>query len=188
MNPTNQIVQGSIHAIAIQTGKSIAELFSNAEVVTIVDVSGSMNTNDSRGGRTRYSVACEELAAIQKNRPGKVAVISFSSNVKFCPGGIPFFECGGTDLAKALRFAKIADVPGMSIFVISDGEPDNAKDALSVARSYKNKISTIYVGPEDHPYGRDFLQQLANATGGQSITSDRAKELSKSIETLLLKG
>jgi len=184
----NQIVKGSISDVATQTGMSIAQLFSSAEVVTIVDTSGSMNTSDSRGGKSRYSVACEELAYIQKNRPGKVAVISFSSDVKFCPGGVPFFECGGTDLAKALRFAKIADVPGISIIVISDGQPDDYVEALAVARTYKNKISTIYVGPEDRPFGREFLEQLANATGGQHITSDRAKQLSKSIETLLLKG
>lgn len=187
MNNT-QIVKGSISDIAVQSGKSIAELFSSAEVVTIVDTSESMSKSDSRGGKSRYSVACEELAYIQKNRLGKVAVISFSSDVQFCPGGIPLFEGSGTDLAKALRYAKIADVPGISIIVISDGQPDDYVEALEVARTYKNKISTIYVGPEDRPSGREFLEKLANATGGQHITSDRAKQLSKSIETLLLKG
>lgn len=183
-----QIVPGSIRAVAQMTGKSIAELFSNAEVVTIVDVSGSMYTRDSRDRKSRYEVACEELAFIQKNRPGKVAVIAFSDTTVFCPGGIPIFGGGGTNLAHALRYAKIADVPGMNIVVISDGEPDSEREAIAVATTYKNKISTIYCGPEERPGGRDFLDKLAKATGGQSLTADRAKELSKTIETLLLKG
>ena len=183
-----QIVPGSIRAVAQMTGKSIAELFTNAEVVTIVDVSGSMNISDSREDKSRYEIACEELATIQRNKPGKVAVISFSDNAVFCPGGVPMYQGGGTELTKALRFAKIADVPGINIVVISDGEPGDPEGAIAVARTYKNRISTIYVGPEDRPSGRDFLSKLAAATGGQTVTADRAKELAKSIETLLLKA
>ena len=93
-----------------------------------------------------------------------------------------------TNLAAALRFAKLADVPGISIIVISDGEPDNETEALGLAKTFKNCISTIYVGPEERPTGRDFLTRLAKTTGGRTITADRAKELSASIETLLLKG
>lgn len=186
--PNTQIVPGSISAIAKSTGQSIAQLFTNVEIVTIVDVSGSMSQRDSKDGKSRYEVACEELANIQKNRPGKVAVIAFSNTAVFCPGGIPMYEGGSTNLAHALRYAKLADVPGMNIIVISDGEPDSKEQALAVARTYKNKISTIYCGPEDRSHGRDFLTQLAKATGGQSLTADRAIALSKTIETLLLKG
>ena len=188
MQQQTSIVKGSITEIAKSTGKSIAELFTNAEVVTIVDVSGSMSTHDSRGDKSRYETACQELAAIQKNRPGKVAVISFSENAQFCPGGVPMYQGQGTDLTKALRFAKIADLPGISIIVISDGDPCDPEGAIAVARTYKNKISTIYVGPEDRPSGRDFLSRLAASTGGETVTADRAKELAKSIETLLLKA
>jgi hypothetical protein len=42
------------------------------------------------------------------------------------------------------------------------------------------------VGPEDRPYGRDFLSKLAIATGGSTVTADRAKDLAENIETLLL--
>lgn len=187
MNAT-QIIPGSISAIAQSTGQPIAVLFSNAEIVTIVDVSGSMGQHDSKDGKSRYQTACDELSMIQRDRPGKVAVIAFSNNTVFCPGGIPMYEGGGTNLAHALRYAKIADVPGMNIIVISDGEPDSKEQALAVARTYKNKISTVYCGPEDRSYGQKFLTELANITGGQTLTSDRAIALSKTIETLLLKG
>ena len=184
----NQIVPGSLSAIATQNHTSIAESFLSAEAIVIVDTSGSMGSKDSKGGRERYEVACEELVTLQKNRPGKIAVISFSDDAMFCPAGIPVYLQSGTDLAKALRFVKVADVPGMQFILISDGQPDDEQSALSVAKTFKNKIDVIYVGPEDHPAGRDFLFKLARATGGQAITVDRAKELQSGFTALLTSG
>jgi hypothetical protein len=186
MSVNNAIIPGSLGAIAKREGISLAESFLSCDALCIVDTSGSMNNHDSRGGRSRYEVACEELANLQNTLPGKIAVISFSDETQFCPSGIPVFQGGGTDLAGALRFCKVADVAGMQFIVISDGQPDSPDEALKVARSYQNKISTIYVGPEAYPTGRDFLEQLAKASGGQSITADRAKELAAATERLLL--
>jgi Mg-chelatase subunit ChlD len=182
----NAIVPGSLSAIAKQENKSIAETFVNADCIVIVDTSASMNSHDSRGGRSRYEVACEELAQLQAHHPGKIAVLAFSNDVMFCPSGIPAYLGGGTDMAKALQFAKIADVTGMQFILISDGEPDDETKTLDIARTYQNKISTIYVGPEQHPAGRDFLYRLAQATGGTGITVDRARELKSGIEKLFL--
>lgn len=185
---TNAIVPGSLSAMAQQSNKSIAESFLSADVIVIVDTSGSMGANDSRGGRSRYEIACEELARLQKTLPGKIAVLSFSDNTIFCPNGVPIFLQCGTDLAGALKFARVADLPGMTFFVISDGSPDSEGAALNEARKYKAKINTIYVGPENYPTGRDFLIRLAKASGGQNVTADRAKELAAKIETLLLES
>lgn len=182
------IVPGSLGAVAKQEGKSLAETFVNADLVVIVDTSGSMSTHDSRGGKSRYEVACEELANLQANHPGKIAVLAFSSDVVFCPNGMPTYLGGNTNMAGALRFAKIADVPGMRFVLISDGEPDDTDKTLAIAKTYHNKISTIYVGPEEYPEGRNFLQRLAAITGGQSVTADRAKELKAGIEKLYLPG
>lgn len=184
----NAIVPGSLSAIAKQEHKSIAETIVNADLIVIVDTSGSMTANDSRSGKSRYEVACEELAALQADHPGKIAVLAFSDDVIFCPSGIPTYFGFGTDMAKALQFAKISDVPGVQFVLISDGEPEDETKTLQVAKTYRNKISTIYVGPEEHPTGRDFLQRLAAATGGQTITVDRAKELKSGIEKLYLPG
>lgn len=183
---TTAIVPGSLGAIARQEGKSIAETFVNANCVVIVDTSGSMASNDSRSGRSRYDVACDELKHLQASHPGKIAVLAFSNETIFCPTGIPNYFGGGTDMAKALQFAKIADVPGMQFILISDGKPNDPPKTLSIARTYTNRISTIYVGPEEHPSGRIFLEQLSQVTGGQATTADRAKELKASIEKLLL--
>lgn len=187
-NSQKHIVPGSIGAIAKQEGKSLAESFVGADVVVVMDCSGSMSAEDSRGGKSRYQVAFEELTVLQSTLPGRIALISFNNDVKYCPHGVPLFAYGSTDLANALRFAKVADLTGMKFFLISDGEPDNERTALEIAKQYKNKINVIYVGPEDHPYGRDFLTKLANATGGVAVTADRAKELKNSVVKLLSTG
>ena len=179
------IVQGSLGQVAKQNNQSIAESFVNSSAIIIVDTSGSMSQTDSRGGKSRYDVACQELKNLQASLPGKLALLSFSDDVLFCPNGIPFDFGAMTDLAKALKFAKMADVTGMRFIVISDGEPDSEQEALTVAKAYKNRIDTIYVGPENGG-GQAFLKQLAKASGGQGVTSAQVKELASDIKTLLL--
>jgi Mg-chelatase subunit ChlD len=182
---TTQLVKGSLSAIAAQENKSIAETFIGADAIILVDTSGSMAQCDSRGGKSRYDVACEELKNLQASLPGKLALLSFSDDVIFCPSGVPFNYEGGTDLTKALKFAKVADVTGMRFIVISDGQPDNKETALQVAKGYKAKIDTIFVGPENGS-GQAFLKRLAASSGGQGVTAAQVKELASSVERLLL--
>lgn len=179
------IIRGSQQAIAQQTGKSLAQTFVGAEAVIICDCSGSMNTPDSRGGKTRYDVACEELQALQGSLPGKIALISFNNLVMFNPAGEPMIPSGGTDLAAALQYCKRVDVEGIRFVLLSDGEPDQPDKALGIARTYKNRIDVVYVGPEDRPAGRDYLQRLAAVSGGQIVTADRAKSLAAATQKLL---
>lgn len=181
----NQVVKGSLADIAKQTGKSVAETFLDADCIVIVDVSGSMSDQDAPGNKTRYQAACDELASLQTTLPGKIAVLSFSTDTQFCPNGVPTYTGGGTHIAGALDFAKIADVDGMRFVLISDGEPMDEQSALQAARKYKNRIDTIYCGSELRPAGREFLQRLAKASGGQSVTSDRVALLSTKVQMLL---
>jgi Mg-chelatase subunit ChlD len=188
MTHRDALVVGSLADVAQKSNASLAETFIGCDAVVIVDVSGSMDARDSRGGKSRYDVALEELAALQQALPGRVAVIAFSSIAIFVPGGRPPFLGGSTNLADALQFAKVADVPtgDMRFFVISDGEPDDRDAALQVAKTYHNKISTVYVGPEAHPVGREFLEKLAGITGGQHVVADRVQELARVTQQLLL--
>lgn len=184
---TQAIVPGSLSAVAKREGQSLAESFLSADAVILVDTSGSMCTCDSRGYRSRYDVALEELAQLQAHMSGKLAVIAFSDSPVFAPGGQPPLLGAGTDLAGALRFAKVADVPGIRFVVISDGQPDDGHAALAVAATYTNRIDTIFVGPEnDFAGGRAFLQRLAAASGGQHIAADRVQALAHKTEQLLL--
>ena len=189
MNNQITLVSGSLAQVSQQKGITLAESFLDCDVIIMVDTSGSMDTNDSRGGRTRYDIAVEELNNLQKSMPGKIAVISFSSSAEFNPAGIAQYQGCGTDVAGALKFVKVADqIEGMKFILVSDGQPNDEREALGVARTFKNHISCIYVGPEDYPSGREFLERLAAASGGKMMTADRAKELAASVTMLLLNG
>lgn len=185
LDTRKNLVSGSLADMAARQNQSLAQTFVSAECICIVDTSGSMSADDSRGGKSRYTVACEELSALQGSKPGRIAVLSFSNLTMFCPDGKPFDQQGGTDLAEALRFAKLADVPGIQFIIISDGEPDSPSAALAEAAKYKAKIDVIFVGPEDRPAGREFLRKLAAASGGSLVTADRGLALAESARRLL---
>jgi hypothetical protein len=187
MNNQTAIVTGSISALAQRDNISLAESFLSVDVVILADVSGSMEQHDSRGGKTRYEVMTEELSNLQKSLPGKIGVVSFDHEPRFCPGGVALFTGGGTDLRKALEFVKVADVLDMKFILISDGSPDDPAAALRVAKTFKNKIDVIFVGNEQDGSCRAFMDKLAAATGCHAVTADRAKELGASVQ-LLLKG
>jgi Mg-chelatase subunit ChlD len=103
----------------------------------------------------------------------------------FCPNGQPHNFQAGTDLAKALEFAKVADVSGMRFILISDGEPDDRSAAMRIASTYRNRIDIIYVGSETSSRGRDFMSELARLSGGIAVTSDSVKGLSQKTQMLL---
>lgn len=185
MSTAPAIVPGSLSVVANQAGTSIAEAFLNADVVVIVDVSGSMDTKDSRGGRRRYDVACDELRRLQADLPGKIAVVAFSSTTVFVPGGVPPFLSGGTNLAGALEFVQPADGT-VRFIVISDGEPNDEFSALRFAHNFASKIDTIYVGPKDNRAAARFLEELARASGGRFATAARAAKLAEKVQTFML--
>jgi hypothetical protein len=168
---STQLVKGSLQDISKTTGKPLAETFLSVDALVLVDTSASMDADDcpTYPGRKRYDVACEQLIRLQKDLPGKVGVISWSSHAIFCPVGIPTFLQGGTDMAGALKFVKDADGTSIKLILISDGEPASEDEALKVAGQFKSKIDCIFVGPEYSP-GRDFLRRLAAATGGVSVS------------------
>lgn len=184
---SNAIVQGSLAAIAEASGSSIAEAFISADSIIVVDVSASMKSSDSRGGRTRYDVACQELKQLQASLPGKIAVVAFSGDPQFCPSGVPVYIGMSTALAEALDFVHVADDTGMRFIVISDGEPDDERSALRAAKRFVSKIDTIFVGPEGGA-GEDFLRRLAAASGGSAIQAHQVRELASGVQKLLTAG
>jgi len=178
------VVKGSLMDASQSRGVTMAEAIMEAEAIVLIDMSGSMGAQDM-GGKARYEVAQEQLARLQGRMPGAVGVISFSTSPVFVPDGIPVFSAGSTNLARALEFAKVADVEGMRFIVISDGFPDSESLALDVARRYTNKIDTVFIGPADDTIGQDFLRQLAAAGGGKSVSDIRLVELARALQLLL---
>lgn len=183
---TNAITVGSLAAIANRDGTSLAESFLSCEVIALIDQSGSMAAKDAPGGKSRYDAADAELIALQRQHPGQVAVISFSDDVRFCPGGVPGRDGQGTDMAAALNFAREAD-GASKIVLISDGHPDSEEATLNAARRYNHPIHTIFIGPEDDRHGgREFLARLAAATGGRAFQSTAPGLLAEGVQQLLL--
>lgn len=185
MNTTTAIIRGSLSDVAARENMSIAETFLNANIVVLLDVSASMSIGDSRDCRTRYEIACDELARLQADMPGRVAVIGFSKRPEFAPNGRPRFQADNTDLAAALKFTRVADTGDVRFVVISDGEPDDETAALDAAAVYVGRIDCVYVGPEYGKRARAFLQKLASAHRGQQVTTN-VSLLAEKIQTLLL--
>lgn len=183
---SNKLVYGSLRDISNRSGKSVAETFLSVDALVMVDTSASMTVNDCQNGQRRYDVARDQLEKLQRELPGKIGVISWSSSQVFCASGVPVFLQQGTDLAGVLRFIKPADETSIKLILISDGEPDSEEEALKLARQFKSKLSTIFVGPEPSP-GREFLRKLAEATGGKSVAQDIGQlgQLSTTVKGLL---
>jgi len=183
---SQEITYGSLGYME-QQGKSIAESFLSVDAIVMIDTSGSMAVTDCQNNQMRHTVACDELRALQRRIPGKIAVIEWSSSHAFCAGGVPGPPVGWTtDMAAVLRFIKIADGTDIKLILISDGQPDSEDATLDVARTFKSKINTIYIGPEGGG-GADFLRRLASLTGGASDTKSAREivNLSQSITRLL---
>jgi Mg-chelatase subunit ChlD len=102
--------------------------------------------------------------------PGEIAVGAFSNHANFSPSGVPFHSGGMTDMVAALNMMLMADNTDIRLVLISDGEPNDEKATLAVASKFKSKIDTIFVGSETGP-GRQFLKDLAAATGGIAVVN-----------------
>jgi hypothetical protein len=164
------MVAGSLGAVARKQGNSIAMGFMNVKAFVMVDVSSSMDVCDAGNGKSRYDVACDELAKLQNENPGEIAVGAFSNRADFCPSGVPIHAGGMTDMAAALSMMLMADNTGIRLVLISDGEPNDEQKTLKVAGRFKSKIDTIFVGNETGS-GREFLRKLAAATGGVAVVN-----------------
>lgn len=186
-NP-NAVATGSLQDVARKQGLTLAEAFMSCDAIVIVDGSGSMMMTDVKPGEslTRHQAATAELARLQAELPGKVAVIAFSSSAEFCPSGYPRYIGGGTNMFEALRFVKVADGCGIKIVLISDGEPDSEVDTLRLAREFTSKIDTIFIGREGAP-GQEFLRRLAACTGGIATRTGTTElmQLGASVKLLL---
>lgn len=180
---TAALVPGSLGAVAQRDGVSVAESFLSADVIVLIDASGSMRSQDGEGDQTRWARACDELKNLQASLPWRIAVVGFSGSPQFASGGIAIFQGGGTDLAAALKFVQPADGT-VKFVVISDGHPDDAEACLRLARTFESVIDTIFIGSEDG-HGKGFLKKIAAASGGKSVTTAGAMGLEQEIRLML---
>ena len=57
-----------------------------------------------------------------------------------------------------------------------------------MARTYRARIDTIFVGSESDARARDFLGRLAEASGGQAQTAAQVRELANVALRFLAKA
>lgn len=178
---------GSVKDVARARNISLAEAFMGVDHIAILDVSGSMEICDAgQGHEQRHDVAERELRSLQEKYPGQIALIVYSSEVKYCPNGVPDRLNGGTSTAAALRYVQIAD-GALDFFLISDGHPsDSAEESYRVASTFKSHINTIYIGPEHDFEAQAFMRKIAELSGGKSVTAKRIAELESPFEQILL--
>ena len=142
----------------------------------LLDVSASMD-RPSEGKRIRRIDALRTLVADMNLAAGQ-AVYAFSYLAGRCdPANIPEPN-GGTDLAKA--FDQVKNDGYKRVVLITDGEPDDANEALASAAGLHLKI--FYVGSGSKP---KFLTQLAKACGGDAKGVTMNKQLASTIRGLL---
>ena len=163
---SNEVAKGSIYDIASSKGLKTEEVLAEADVIVILDVSSSM-MDRNRAGLTRYERAKESLGEIQRAFPGRVAVISFSDKAQIELTGLPPMHGGCTNMAKALNLAKDFDGLDTKFYFISDGSPtDSESTIISIADSFTDPISTIFIGSDTDTTAIAFMKKLAEVTGG----------------------
>lgn len=171
---------GSLGAAARAKGGDLARAWVDITLVALCDVSESMLTDDGgigradredrRDRRSRWDAATEELARLQVQFPGKVALVAFSDAAWLVPGGRLPPPQAGTNLAGGLDYVHqllAPDATGITVAVVSDGEPNDEPAALAAGRRLIRlgaKLEAVYVGPEDGD-GRGFLARLAGLNG-----------------------
>ena len=184
MKTTDLQVKGSLAETSHNRAVEFAEAFLTVDAIMICDVSGSMAERDvpcEGGVRSRFDECNEQLKRLQRRFPGRLAVVAFSSDVAFVPGGVLPFMGGGTELTEALEFVRPADGTGIKYIVASDGCPSDPEGCLRVAKSM-SPIDAIYIGTD--PEGKEFMEKLAKASGGKSV--DVGVELLEDVVVKLL--
>jgi len=187
----NEILPGSVADTAQKEGRSVAAQMVRVEAVVLGDNSGSMETEDIpyKGGKiSREQKLMMELASIYKQHPGRVLLVEFSDKAEMRPSGTFSGQHGGTLLAPALELVKDLDDTGVQFIIISDGLAGDEDKALRIAKGFKTKIDTVYVGPEsgsDAREGRKFLRSLATASGGRFDVKPQV-DVGPNIEMLFL--
>jgi len=191
---TGGSIEGSMADYQRKTGAGLAKSWLAVKAVVVVDISGSMSTQDAGDGHARVDVAKMELAKLQKKLQGQIAVVEFNYDARWRRDGSLGSPDGGTNLAGALDYVRELVGPGaprMQVVVVSDGSPDLEETALASARTLHAagaKISAVYVGPDHFEAGKRFLAQLAALGGGEASDAFLVKALAQQITKLLTAG
>ena len=172
----------------------------NENPLMLLDASGSMGVRVVSTGKTRMQMLREAVTTLQSQRQTTMAAFGLIG-ASHDPTGIEPSSgpvevafvtevpdenpAAGTPMAEAILFAKKNNF-GRAL-IISDGGPNDPGKTMAAAREFGGRIDVVYVGdPGDA--GSRFLEQLAEATGGQRFEGDLkdTKQLASTIRGLLV--
>lgn len=166
MNKDLYATQGSLQETSRSKNLPMEEVLMDVNHMVLIDTSYSMEGRDAGNGHEkRHDVAERELKVLQRDMPGKIAVISFSTDVMLCPGGIPHRFNQGTDIYKALQFIEPFDGTGIKFYLISDGECHDDR-VLEIAKQFQTPINCIFIGSEEGSDGRSMLREISKLSRG----------------------
>jgi Mg-chelatase subunit ChlD len=129
----------------------------------LLDISGSM---DDKIGEKRK---IDHLRDVMIKYPD-AKILCFSSGISKVSDTQSIPDPGGsTNLGRALKYidGSVVEKPER-IILVSDGEPDDERDALEQAKNLSLPIDIIFIG-EKESKGYRFMHQLSSATGGQEF-------------------
>lgn len=183
----SEVAEGSIYDAANKLDQKPEEVLADADVVIMLDCSGSMSTYS--GNSTRYELACEAVKDIQRAYPGRVALISFDSVAKLELGGIPRAPGGSTRMLPALEIAHNFDGMDTKFYMISDGRPDygTEDEILRYSDNFVDPINSIFIGGDEDVEGMEFLARLSKRTGGKDHGKIMPKMLGYTMKLLIAK-
>lgn len=169
VNPLQNLVRRAAQTLPATTGRVAVQQARldrrQGQVVILADVSASMDVPTATGAR-KIDVLREAVAAARRITPSRL--FAFSGGVREVEA-IPEPE-HNTNLAGALHAVRQLD-PGVTL-VISDGQPDDDKEALIEAAQFRGAIDVLYIGSETDYAAIAFMRRLAAAAGGELRTHD----------------
>lgn len=180
---TGKIIKGSIHDVAESMAGGLPQAMSEAEVVVVVDVSGSMTSYDGEP-KARWQRAQDVLTDLQGQYSGKIVLVPFSTDVEFSFSGMLPPCNGGTNMDKALRFVRDLS-SAYQIVLVTDGEPNSREATIAEAKKLHSPLTVMYVGAENDMRAREFLNELAQVSGG-TFTVTKPELIGGGIKGLLV--
>lgn len=188
-NPMQALLRRAAATLPAETGRVAAQQTRidrrSGAYVILVDVSMSMDA-PAWGGLRKIDVLRQAVDATLRRSP-QCRLIAFSKHAREVTC-VPEPE-SNTDLVAGLEAARTHD-PGVTL-LISDGQPDNADAALSIAERWRGAIDVLYVGPDSDAAAIAFMRRLAAAAAGDVCVNDIGKagagvaQLTQSISALL---
>ena len=180
------VAKGSIYDVANSQNSKPEEILTDADIVVMLDISGSM-ADRQLNGQTRYEKAVEALDDLQRAFPGRIALVTFNDRAALELSGIPSIPSGMTNVYDALSIAKTFDGLSTKFYLISDGQPNvrSEQETIDLASTFIDPINCIFIGEDHDRMGIGFMEKLARVTKGTNAGRIDVKLLGQTIKLLV---